>query len=725
MVLTNFKDKENKAIKLKVLEAHEDYIGKNIITLDISVKQKLNVVSGDIVEILGNKITYCQVWPEKENTREENTIRMDQYTRRSAQVSIGDFVEVKKVFAKDGLEITLAPLSEIKLLPQNYDLILKKSFLGRPFFQGSNIAVNIFGTNYIFLVETVNPNACVLLTNNTKLIINKKPISKEQLLKPILGYEDVGGLKKEIDAVKEMVELPFKHPQFFKKLNVTPPKGILLYGPPGTGKTLLAKALSFELNANFIAIDAPQIMAKYLGEAENRLRKIFKIASSKTPAIIFIDEIDAIAPKRDSFVSEVEKRVVAQLLSLMDGMGERGDVIVIGATNRIEDLDPALRRPGRFDREIEIAVPNEEKRLDILKIHTRNVPLDKDVNLEEIARITHGYVGADISALIKEAAICSIKKVVKNLDLTNKDIYTKALENLNLSKDDLDFAFKIVQPSALREVFVENSDFDLSSVGALTEQKKIIKDIIELSLKRKEVLTKAGIKPLKKILLYGPSGTGKTMFVKAASKSFGVNFIYIKGPEVISKWLGESEKTIRDIFKKAKLVSPCILFFDEIDSLTLDKRNYEVQTKVLDQILLEMDNILDKDIIFISATNRPDLIDKSFLRSGRIDKIIEFKLPDEKDRKEILELLLSKTPHNKIDLEDIVSKSEGFSGADLNLLITDSFLEIIKENDYKTSKLTNSKILDILKKMRATIPSTQSQIYDNFKSDSFVARYII
>ncbi len=698
------KSKKTDLIKLKVIEASEDFVGKNIVKLDVFVKQKLNIISGDIVLIKGENTTAAQVWPEKNKPGEENIIRMDQYTRKNANVSIGDFVTVTKIEPSVAKEIVLTPLKEITLLSENQDIIIKKNFLGRPFVQGNNVMINIFGANYLYEVTNTSPNKVVLLSEETNLIINKKAVSKKEL-KQIIGYEDVGGLKKEIEKIREMVELPFKYPEFFEKLNVSPPKGILLYGPPGTGKTLLAKALSNELKANFIAIDAPQIMAKYVGEAEEKLRIIFKKAESKTPAIIFIDEIDAIAPKRDGFVTEVEKRVVAQLLALMDGVSSRGDVIVIGATNRQEDIDPALRRPGRFDREIDIGVPNEEGRFDILKIHTRNVPLSKNVNLKKISQITHGFVGADLSALVKEAAIFSIKNKLQDITSPKKEIPIKILEELSISKEDFENGLKVVQPSALREVFVDTPNVSYSDLAALKEQKEELTEIINLSLNKKELLGKMNVKTIKNILLFGPPGTGKTTFVKATAKEFGVNFIYVKGPEIFDKWVGESEKTIRHIFKKAKDVSPCILFFDEIDSLTQRRDESVSNVKVLDQLLSELDNLSHKDVLFICATNRPEAIDKSFLRSGRIDKFIEFKLPTSKERKEIISLLLSKVPKDKINVDELVEITNNFSPADLNLLITESVFLALKENKYKETKLKKEHILKIFSKLKTKVSS--------------------
>jgi transitional endoplasmic reticulum ATPase len=708
-------------IKLKVMEAQEECVGKNIVTLNMAIKQKYNIVSGDVIEINGSKKTTAQVWPEN-TVSQENIIRMDQYIRHNAGVSIGDFVEIQKIDPPEASQIVLSPVKEVNLFYNNYDLVVKKSFLGRSFLLGDNVMINLFGSGYLFVVTSTTPKGPVILSESTNLTIQSKPKQKMQN-KQIIGYEDVGGLKKQIESIREMVELPIKYSDFFKKLNLTPPKGVLLYGPPGTGKTLLARAISTELNAKFISIDGPQIMAKFVGEAEEKIRKIFDDAEKSSPTIIFIDEIDAIASKRDNVVSEVEKRVVAQLLACMDGMSERGEVIVIGATNRPQEIDSALRRPGRFDREIEIGVPDENGRLDILKIHTRNVPLSKDVSMTSIAQRTHGYIGADLAALVKEAGIFHIKNAIAKMTDPEKQT-EKVIENLKITNKDFNHALKVVQPSALREVFVDVPNISLSEVGALASQKEIFEDIIKLSLKKKDVISKMNLRVPKNLLLYGPPGTGKTMFVKACAKNFEINFIYIKGPEILNKWLGQSEKTIRDVFKKARDVSPCILFFDEIDSLALERQGQENQPKVLDQLLTELDNISDKDIIFIAATNRPELIDKSFMRSGRIDKIIEFAVPTIEERKEILSILLKNVPSEKINLDDIINVTNGFSGADLNLLIREATLLAIKENNYQETKIKQKHILEVLKKLKPTVSNDQIQYYNSFKKDSDIANYI-
>ncbi len=706
-------------IKLKVLEANEEYVGKGVVTLSTAIKQKLGLVSGDTIEINGNRITVANVWPEKEITEEE-TIRMDQFLRKNADVGIGDFVTIKKINPTVAKKITLSPNVEFNIFSPNYDLIIKKALTGRAFREGDNVVVGVFGTSVIFTVHLTEPKESVLLSEETEFIVSVKPLTKITKSQ-ILGYEDIGGLKKELEIIREMVELPIKYPEYFNQLNISPPKGILLYGPPGTGKTLLAKAISAELKAKFFSVDAPQIMTKYVGEAEEKIRNIFINAQKNAPAVIFIDEIDAIASKREGMVNEVEKRVVAQLLSCMDGIGERGEVVVIGATNRQADIDSALRRPGRFDKEIEISVPNQKAREEILKIHTRNVPLDKDVSLGKISETTHGFVGADLSALVKEAGICAIKNVIKQINPNQEN--NKLLFNLKIKKSDFDYALSVIQPSALREVFVETPSINISEIGALSEQKEIFKDMIELTLNKKEIIEKMKLKVPRSVLLYGPPGVGKTIFVKACAKEYGLNFIYIKGPEVLNKWVGQSEKTVRDIFKKARDVSPAIIFFDEIDSLTSEK-NFEInQPRVLDQLLTELDN-LNKDIIFVSATNRPDLIDKSLLRSGRIDKIIEFRVPNKEERKEILELKLKNISYKSLDIDEIVELTENYSGADLDLLIIDATLLSLKENKYKEVKLTQDHIIKTLKKIKPTISREQLSYYEDFKQTNKILTYI-
>ena len=707
-------------LKLKVADLKEQHVGKNIVSISIVAKQKLNVFSGDVVLIVGKKTTAAQIWPEKETEGQEQIIKMDKYVRANAGVDINDFIEIKKIdsifVAK---KIAISPLSDKKInfFSKNYDLIIKKSLLERPFFYGDVFPINVFGTSFDFKVTEISPitkEQPLLLDESTDLVVNLNPVS-EISEKSKITYKDIGGLEKEINAIKEMIELPIKYPDHFKKINIVPPKGILLYGPPGTGKTLLAKAISQELSAKFISVDAPQIMAKFVGEAEEKLRKIFLTAQKIAPAVVFIDEIDAIAPKRDGFVTEVEKRVVAQLLSCMDGIVNRGQVVVIAATNRPEDIDVALRRPGRFDREIEIGVPDAIERLEILKVHTKDVPLSKNVDLKEIADNTHGFVGADLAALVKEAGIFAVKSAItKN---------TK-IDSLDIKKSDFSNALSIIQPSGLREIFVEIPNVGFDAIGGLDDQKELITEILDLTIKKKEVVRKMGITIPKNLLLVGPPGTGKTMFVKACAKSNKINFIYVKGPEILNKWLGQSEKAIRDIFKKAREVSPVIVFFDEIDSLTVNKANTENIPKVLDQLLTELDNLVSNDVVFIAATNRPDLIDRSLLRSGRIDKIIEFKLPNFEDRKKIFSVLLKYVPHTKIDLDFFSKETEGFSGADLQLLINDSAVLAIKEKDYELNKLSERHLKKVLLKMKTNLKKKSTNISEYFSENKRSTSYI-
>lgn len=699
-------------VKLKVYDASQEFTGKGVVTLGTSVKQELGLVSGDTIEIEGVRTTVAMVWPEKDPC-EDNSIRMDKFTMHNAGVAVGDQVTIRKISPPQARKIVLYPLAQFNAFYQNYDLVIKKALLLRPFREGDEIPVALFGSNLVFSVQKTEPKGSVLLSDKTELIVNEKPLPSVPEPR-VLGYEDIGGLDKELKTIRELVELPIKYPEYFYDLNISPPKGILLYGPPGTGKTLLAKAISAELKTRFFSIDAPQIMTKYLGEAEEKIRNIFSIAQKNSPSVIFIDEIDAIASKREGLASDVEKRVVAQLLASMDGIGERGEVIVIGATNRLEEIDQALRRPGRFDKEIEIPVADQKAREEILKVHTRNVPLDDDVSLKFLSEVTHGFVGADLSVLVKEAGLCAIRSAIKST----------SPQELKLRKKDFDYALTVVQPSALREVFVETPQISLKDIGALKEQKEIFKDIVMLTTQKKELVERLGLKVPRSILLYGPPGTGKTFFVKGCAREFSLNFIYIKGPEILSKWVGQSEKAIRDIFKKARDVSPAIVFFDEIDCLAEEKGIQIGQPRVLDQLLTELDN-LGQGIIFVSATNRPDLIDRALLRSGRIDKIIEFALPGKSERKEILELLLSKVPSSsKLDIDEIAELTENYTPADLNLLITESIILALKQSNYKEPRLTNEHIVKTLKKLKPSLSKEQLNYYEEFKASNKALTYI-
>lgn len=711
---------EGRKKTLKVYDSDPTHVGRNIVTLDRQTKEELSVSSGDIVEIEGQKKTAAVVWPAKSEDEGKNIIRMDHYIRYNAGVGLGDSVNVRKAEVFEAKEITLAPTQEVRIIAPGYNRILKKSFLGRPLTKGDTVMISVFGTGFIYRVVETKPKGIVKVTDLTNFILREKPMKDELEGIPTIAYEDIGGLKEQIQKVREMVELPMRHPELFRRLGIIPPKGILLYGPPGTGKTLLAKAVAHETNAHFISVNAPQIMSKFVGEAEERVRQLFKEAEEHAPSIIFIDEIDAIAPKRDEVVGEVERRVVAQLLALMDGLEARGNVIVMAATNRVNSLDEALRRPGRFDREIEFVVPDTKGREEILQIHTRGMPLAKDVDLKYFASITHGFVGADLEALVKEAAMKALRRYLPEIDLEAETIPEELLEKLEVTKADFIEGLKDVQPSALREIAIQIPKVKWSDIGGLEKAKKELKQAIEWPLKNPDAFTKMGVKPPKGILLYGPPGCGKTLLVKAVANESQANFISIKGPELLSMFVGESEKAIRKIFRKARQVSPAIIFFDEIDSIT-PKRGLSfdsgVSNRVLDQLLTELDGINQlKNVVFIAATNRPDLVDQALLRPGRIDKMIMIEAPDEKTRVEILKVHLKGVPIAKdVDIKEIAAKTEGFSGADLEALVRESALLVLEENKLKPKEITMKHFEQIIEKIKGTITPRVKKVYDEFE----------
>jgi len=645
---------------------------------------------------------------------------MDSYIRFNAGVSLGDTVTVRKCEITEAKEVILAPTQEVKIIAPGYNRILKKNFLGRPLTKGDTIMLSVFGSAFIYRVIDTKPKGIVKVTDMTNFILREKPVKDELEGIPTISYEDIGGLEEQIQKVREMVELPMRHPELFRKLGIIPPKGVLLYGPPGTGKTLLAKAVAHETNAHFITINAPEIMSKFVGEAEERVRQIFKEAEDNAPSIIFIDEIDSIAPKRDEVVGEVERRVVAQLLALMDGLEARGNVIVMAATNRVNALDEALRRPGRFDREIEFGVPDEKGRKQILVIHTRGMPLAKDVNLEKIAEITHGFVGADLEALAKEAAMRALRRYLPEINLEEETIPVEVLEKLEVKKADFEEALNDVQPSALREIAIQIPNVRWTDIGGLDEAKKELKQTVEWPLSHPESFNEMGVSPPKGVLLYGPPGTGKTLLAKAVATESKANFISVKGPELLSMFVGESEKAIRKIFRKARQVSPAIIFFDEIDSIAI-KRGFSfdsgVSSRVLDQLLTELDGITQlKNIVFIAATNRPDLVDQALLRPGRIDKFIKIDPPDEKTRVEIFKVHTRKVPLAKdVDLKELAKKTEGFSGADIEALVRETALFVLDSNKLKPREIKMQDFEKIIQKIRGSITPKVKQAYDQFE----------
>ncbi len=652
---------------LKVLEAYTRDVGRGVARIDYESMDNLGASTGDVVEIKGKRRTVAKCLPLYPSDEGKGIIRIDGLVRNNAGVAIGDTVIVRKIKAVPAEKVIVAPLEAIPPIDERY---LADALESMPLVKGDNVMVPYFGGRLTFQVVAVQPaNAeAVIVTQKTVFHIAEKGETIRGV--PKVTYEDIGGLKEEIQKVREMIELPLRHPEIFEKLGIEAPKGILLYGPPGTGKTLLAKAVANESNAHFISISGPEIMSKFYGESEARLREIFKEAKEKAPSIIFIDEIDSIAPKREEVTGEVERRVVSQLLSLMDGLESRGKVIVIAATNRPNAIDPALRRPGRFDREIEIRVPDKKARLEILQIHTRNMPLAPDVNLEKIANMTHGFVGADLEYLCKEAAMKCLRRVLPELNLEEEKIPPEVLNKLIVTMDDFMEALKEVTPSAMREVYIETPDVRWSDIGGLEDVKRQLQEAVEWPLKYPELYKKLGHTMPKGILLHGPSGTGKTMLAKAVATESEANFISVRGPELLSKWVGESERGVREVFRRARQAAPCVIFFDEIDSIAPVRGiggDSMVTERVVSQLLTEMDGIQSlQGVVVLAATNRIDMVDPALLRPGRFDKLIYVGMPDKYARQKILEIHTKNKPlAEDVRLDKIAEMCEDFSGADV------------------------------------------------------------
>ncbi len=646
--------KDRKEAVLRVAEAYYRDVGRSIARVDPEVMEELGLKSGDIIEIIGKNSVPAIVWPGYPEDRGKRIIRIDGSLRSNAGVGIDDKVRIRKVEAKPAEKLVIAPTEPIRFM--GGETYLLRLLEGRPVKRGQKIRVEVFGHVLTFVIVSTKPTGVVIVNRDTVIDLKEKPVEEVKRNVPNVTYEDIGGLKRELRLVREMIELPLKHPELFQRLGIDPPKGVLLYGPPGTGKTLIAKAVANEVDAHFISISGPEIMSKYYGESEQRLREIFEEAKENAPSIIFIDEIDSIAPKREEVTGEVERRVVAQLLALMDGLEARGDVIVIGATNRHDAIDPALRRPGRFDREIEIGVPDREGRKEILEIHTRNMPLAEDVDLDQLADLTVGFVGADLAALCKEAAMHALRRVLPEIDLEAEEIPEEVLENLKVTMEDFLEALKNIEPSAMREVLVEVPKVTWNDIGGLEHAKQELREAVEWPLKYPELFRTLNIKPPKGILLYGPPGTGKTLLAKAVANEANANFISVKGPELLSKWVGESEKHVREMFRKARQVAPCIIFFDEIDALAPRRgmgADSHVTERVVSQLLTELDGLEElKDVVVIAATNRPDIIDPALLRPGRIERHIYIPPPDKEGRKEIFKIHLRGKPLG-YDAEDV------------------------------------------------------------------------
>ena len=655
-------------ITLKIEETSQRHVGKGIAVIDPKIVKDNKWQTGQIIEITANKKSHVKIWPGPSEDFGSGIIRIDGLTRHNIGAGIGEKATLKLVDASEAQSITLSPLEKISL--EGLQEYMSTLYEGHVFTTGDTIIVNTsLGGKTQLIVTATNPQKPVIVSPKTVFKLGSMTKAVDNSI-PRITYDELGGLKKEVQKIREMVELPMRHPELFEKLGIEAPKGVLLYGPPGTGKTLLAKAVAGETNSHFTAISGPEIMGKYYGESEERLREIFKQAEENTPSIIFIDEIDSIAPKRDEVTGEVEKRIVSQLLTLMDGMKSRGKVVVIAATNRPDSIDPALRRPGRFDREIEIGIPDDEGRLEILQIHTRGMPVDEKVDLKQFARITHGFVGADLESLSKEAAMKSLRRILPDIDLQQEKISGEILQKIKISEDDFREALKEVRPSALREILVQIPNVTWDDVGGLDVLKDELKEAVEWPLKHKEAFDYVDVATPKGILLHGPPGTGKTMIAKALAKMTESNFIAVKGPELLSKWVGESEKGVREIFRKARQAAPCIIFFDEIDALVPRRGGGDsshVSENVVSQILTEIDGLEElNDVLIIGATNRLDIVDEALLRPGRFDRIIEVPKPDAKGRKHILEIHTKKKPlDSKVDLVKLVELTDGFTGAEL------------------------------------------------------------
>ena len=678
-------------VELKVVEAMARDVGRGIARIDPVVIEELGLSSGDVVEIRGKKRTVARVWPGYPEDRGQRIIRIDGYIRRNAGVGIDDKVKVKKVAAQPARLIKLAPTEELRIV--GGEAYLRQYLENMAMTKGDVIEINIMGRKIGLVVTSHQPPAdAVIVTYATQVQISEKPAKLPERI-PRVTYEDIGGLREEIRKVREMIELPLKYPEIFERLGVEAPKGVLLHGPPGTGKTLLAKAVANETEANFYSISGPEIMSKFYGESEERLREIFREAEENAPSIIFIDEIDAIAPKREEVHGEVERRVVAQLLALMDGLKSRGRVVVIGATNRPNALDPALRRPGRFDREIEIGVPDRNARKEILLIHTRGMPLPQDEEerrriIEDFADRTHGFVGADLEALCKEAAMRALRRILPEIDFEMESIPAEVLDKIEVTYRDFEEAFMDIEPSAMREVLVEVPDVRWSDIGGLKEAKQELQEMVEWPLKYPEVFEHMRTQPPKGVLLFGPPGTGKTLLAKAVATESEANFISVKGPEILSKWVGESEKAVREIFRKAKQAAPTVVFFDEIDAIA-GVRGMEMGAKVgervLNQLLTEMDGLEElHNVVVIAATNRPDMLDPALLRPGRLDRLLYIPPPDREAREEIFRIHTKGKPlAEDVDFGKLAEAAENYTGADISAVCNEAAMLAIRE--YVTS----------------------------------------
>ena len=706
-------DKDER-LQMRVGESKQRDVGKRRARIGPDAMDYLHVAPGDVIEIIGNQTSCAIVWPSDEDEKNPDSIRLDGQTRKNVGVALGDVVHVKKIKAKIAKTIKLIPINDVVTVDKEFTDFVKNRLKGLPLTMGDEISVMILGNSMEFKISKTMPKGIVKIDRSSNLKILSETTNDKRLR---ITYEEVGGLSGIVKGMREIVELPLRHPELFSRLGVEPHSGVLLYGPPGCGKTLLAKIIASESDANMYSINGPEIMNKYYGETEARLREIFKEAKDNSPSIIFIDEIDAIAPKREEVYGDVEKRVVAQLLALMDGLNERGNVIVLGASNRPDSVDPALRRPGRFDREVEISVPNADGRLEILQIHTRGMPLAAHVDLKNLANDLHGYTGADIKSLCRESAIKAIRRYLPEIDLENERIPSQILQSMEIKLRDFYDAMLEVVPTAMREFYVERAKVWWKDVGGLINEKKILEDNIVTAINEPNKFRDMGVKPPKGILLYGPPGCGKTLLARALAAECGANMILVRGPEILSKWVGESEKAIREIFRKAKSSSPCVVIFDELDSLAKSKireGNNNGET-ILSQLLTEMEDSGTSNIIVIGITNRPDLIDSSMLRAGRLDIVLFIQQPDEKSRLDIIKILTERMPlASDINLNEIAVSTQRYTGADLASLCREAAVNAMQRN---SQKISGSDFAIGLKKVRPSITNEIDKWYSDIKAE--------
>jgi transitional endoplasmic reticulum ATPase len=704
-------------IQLKIEEIPQQHVGKGRAIIDPKIIEDTKWDTGQILELTYNKKTHVKLWPGSTEDYGSGIIKIDGITRHNIGGGIGDKITIKSVEAVEAVQIVLSPTEKVQVPEDDIQEFMINKYLNHVFTTSDAITLPFqMGVKIQFIVTSTKPAKPVIVTEKTEFKVGSMTKAIDSSI-PRITYDELGGLKNEVQKIREMVELPMRHPELFEKIGIEAPKGVLLYGPPGTGKTLLAKAVAGETNANFTSLSGPEIMGKYYGESEERLREIFKQAEENAPSIIFIDEIDSIAPKREEVTGEVEKRIVSQLLTLMDGMKSRGKVVVIAATNRPDSIDPALRRPGRFDREIEIGIPDDEGRFEILNIHTRGMPIEEKVDLKAISKITHGFVGADLEALVKEAAMRSLRRVMPEIDFDQEKVPQKILEKIVITNEDFRDSLKEVRPSALREVMVQTPNVTWDDVGGLESLKEELREAIEWPIKHKEAFEYVDVQTPKGILLHGPPGTGKTLIAKAVAKMTESNFISIKGPELLSKWVGESEKGVREIFRKARQAAPCIVFLDEIDSLIPrrgDSSDSHVTQNVVSQILTEIDGLEElHNVLIIGATNRIDMIDPAILRPGRFDRIIEVPLPDSKGRENIFKIHTKKKPLAKdVDLGKLVVLTDGFSGAEIAAIANRAGITALKRyvsgksHSVKEIEISQKDLVDAIEKVKPKLKKT-------------------